>query len=123
MSDFDDLLHNSKTDSNTKSSDTDSGKSSDSKKKSSTVDWNIVMKAAFNRKNGYKEQECICPICMTYIQKEKTARKASAMLLSCSHIFCKGCIEAFEEFNAHRCDVMKVCPVCRSSYEKLQVVI
>ncbi len=36
MSDFDDLLHNSKTDSNTKSSDTDSGKSSDSKKKSSS---------------------------------------------------------------------------------------
>jgi len=36
MSDFDDLLRNSKTDSNTKSSDTDSDKSSDSKKKSSS---------------------------------------------------------------------------------------
>ena len=61
-----------------------------------------------------------CPICMgdcSFGQEGGTA-PSNVSLLSCSHIFHTKCLEAFENFNIYE---VCLCPVCRSSYEKVDV--
>ena len=108
----------------------------------SNVKWDIVMKAAFERgdeagtgtakgssrcndntSDYEKQNKNTCPICMSIMDHR---HRRNVTLLSCSHFFCTSCIESFETFNAHRVDMNAhscVCPVCRSSYEKLQVIL
>ena len=107
----------------------------------SNVKWDIVMKAAFergdeagtgtgtgrcndNNASDYEKQnKNTCAICMSIMDHQ---HRRNVTLLSCSHLFCTSCIESFETFNAHRVDMNAhacVCPVCRSSYEKLQVIL
>ena len=104
----------------------------------SNVKWDIVMKAAFERGEAgtatakgsrcndnasdyEKQNKNTCPICMSIMDHR---HRRNVTLLSCSHFFCTSCIESFETFNAHRVDMNScVCPVCRSSYEKLQVIL
>ena len=40
------------------------------------------------------------------------------VLLSCSHLFHRACLEAFECFNIYE---VCLCPVCRDSYTKIGV--
>jgi len=83
------------------------------------IHWDVIMKAAFDRKSIVGEQASAdCPICMSSMER----RKRRVTLLSCSHIFCSSCINAFEAYNVHRSDG-NACPVCRSKYAKLQVVL
>lgn len=82
---------------------------------SSNINWDVVMKAAFERRSSNDQ---LCPICMSTMER----RKKSATLLSCSHMFCTSCIQSFESFNSHRTEIDS-CPVCRSTYAKLQVMM
>ncbi len=81
---------------------------------SNAINWDVVMKVAFERREGDAQ---FCPICMSNM-KEKGGRATT--LLSCSHMFCSHCIQSFESFNAHRSE-QNSCPVCRSTYDKLQI--
>lgn len=68
-----------------------------------------------------------CPICIMPLTTRTTAtsqRSSPAManrsnrksvLLSCTHLFHSACLEAFEELSLLE---VKVCPVCRSNYQK-----
>ena len=64
-----------------------------------------------DRAMGRGEYEC--PICLTNLFG---AREVS--LLSCSHLFHTACLCSFEEFANH---TPFACPVCRSTYQKIQI--
>jgi len=85
---------------------------------SKTTDWDIIMKTAFDRRNDVGNDEAApCAICMSGLE-----RKKQVSLLSCSHMFCTSCIDAFERFTAHH--ATPSCPVCRMpDYEKLDVLL
>lgn len=91
----------------------------DSKTTASAVDWNIIMKVAFERRKNVGDDQALptCAICMSVFDKKK-----QVSLLSCSHMFCAKCIDALEHFTAHH--ATPSCPVCRMpGYEKLKVVL
>lgn len=77
------------------------------------TDWDQVQLQAVQR--------CAtdCPICIMPLTDQGLYKKNSssrpAVLLSCSHVFHATCLEAFEEFSL---DKRRVCPVCRSLYDK-----
>lgn len=89
----------------------------------SETDWERVHKQAQDRFSSE------CPICFinlclenhssTDVHKcsldEKDQKVRPAVLLSCSHIFHKKCLEAFEELSLNSANI---CPVCRSPYYK-----
>lgn len=57
-----------------------------------------------------KRREAFCPICM------EGFNKGHEVLLSCSHMFHRACLQAFEKFVKVS---ERVCPICRtSSYQK-----
>ncbi|XP_077160515.1 RING finger protein 32 [Paroedura picta] len=67
-----------------------------------------------------------CPICIMPLshptglqdglpQDSHRSCSRQAVLLSCSHLFHKACLQAFEEFSLGE---TPVCPLCRSSYKK-----
>lgn len=59
-----------------------------------------------------ERMEAYCPICM------EGFKQGSEVLLSCSHMFHKNCIQSFEKFSASS-NKDRHCPVCRSSdYQK-----
>eukprot|EP00753_Platysulcus_tardus_P015574 PLAT5098.1.p2 GENE.PLAT5098.1~~PLAT5098.1.p2 ORF type:complete len:115 (+),score=25.10 PLAT5098.1:145-489(+) len=72
------------------------------------VDWDAVQVRALVR----DEQDC--PICMCAFG----CGKREKVLLSCTHVFHTRCLSAFEDFNLTGA---LVCPVCRSSYQKMVV--
>jgi hypothetical protein len=80
------------------------------KRKPSTTmcDWLKVWGQAKDRGDTQE-----CPICLGPLN-----RGGGQMLLSCSHVFHKSCIEAFERFNIYE---VCLCPVCRSGYDKADV--
>ena len=51
-------------------------------------------------------------------KKENSGLKKPIVLLSCSHVFHRCCLETFEELNF---DNSPVCPECRSTYKKLEL--
>ena len=85
---------------------------------SKATDWDIIMKTAFDRRNDVGNDETApCAICMSALE-----RKKRVSLLSCSHMFCTSCIDAFERFTAHH--ATPSCPVCRMpDYEKLGILL
>ena len=85
---------------------------------SKATDWDIMMKTAFDKRNDVRNDEAApCAICMSGLE-----RKKQVSLLSCSHMFCTSCIDAFERFTAHH--ATPSCPVCRMpDYEKLDVLL
>ncbi|CAB4000630.1 RING finger 32 [Paramuricea clavata] len=86
----------------------------------STMDWQSVYEQAKERLSSD------CPICFTSlcsdmlpqlqpccgVQDEKVR---PVTLLSCSHVFHKKCVEAFEQLSLN---TYHICPVCRSLYYK-----
>ncbi|KAK2185902.1 hypothetical protein NP493_217g01016 [Ridgeia piscesae] len=97
--------------------------------------WTSIQQIAVQR--GLSD----CPICLTTLEDEDhddvtdIQNEASGMtcekgcqhvtsrtrcrqmaLLSCSHVFHRACLEAFEEFSVG--DRKYVCPVCRAIYQK-----
>ena len=70
-------------------------------------EWVVIRDKAMGR----GEQEC--PICLTPLFQSK-----EVTLLSCSHLFHFPCLESFEKFANF---TPYACPVCRSTYQKLQV--
>jgi len=54
-----------------------------------------------------------CPICLGPLN-----RGGGQVITSCSHIFHKSCLDAFENFNIYE---VCLCPVCRSGYDKTDV--
>ena len=54
-----------------------------------------------------------CPICLAPLFGSK-----EVSLLSCSHLFHTACLQSFEEFANY---APFACPVCRSTYQKIQV--
>ena len=65
------------------------------------------------RDRAMKRGEHECPICLTNLFGSK-----EVSLLSCSHLFHTACLESFEEFANY---TPFACPVCRSTYQKIQV--
>ncbi|CAD8208058.1 unnamed protein product [Paramecium octaurelia] len=58
-------------------------------------------------------QNCVCPICL------EKFRMQQHVILSCSHIYHKTCLESFE-----RVSQTKQCPICRrQDYEKKQFMV
>ncbi|XP_069065347.1 RING finger protein 32 [Pleurodeles waltl] len=62
---------------------------------------------------------CIMPLChINNVPRCPLPGKMSprqAVLLSCSHVFHRACLEAFEEFSLAE---KHICPLCRSCYQK-----
>ena len=65
-----------------------------------------------------------CPICLTQLAEapekltgnhDDHCEKRETVLLSCTHVFHLTCLTAFEELSLIE---KKVCPVCRSGYQK-----
>lgn len=72
-----------------------------------------------------------CPICLTHLEDTPGQKTSSSqggdhpphhedirrqtLLLSCTHVYHVRCLEAFEELSLSK---HKVCPVCRSGYQK-----
>lgn len=75
------------------------------------LDWNEVRQRALQR--GSSE----CPICMGPMMSEDGSSTKSCLLLSCSHVFHRNCLESFESFKCSR-DSSHNCPVCRAVYAK-----
>ena len=72
-------------------------------------EWSNVIKVANNRICS----EMTCSICQEGFKIEKQ------VVLSCSHVFHKNCIDSFEKFSNS-----KNCPLCRAaSYEKTDVYV
>ncbi|KAI6655234.1 hypothetical protein LOD99_2522 [Oopsacas minuta] len=69
--------------------------------------WVVIRDKAMSR----GEQEC--PICLTPLFHSK-----EVVLLSCSHLFHTPCLDSFEQFAIF---TPFACPVCRSTYQKIQV--
>ncbi|XP_075684816.1 RING finger protein 32 [Rhinoderma darwinii] len=57
---------------------------------------------------------CIMPLCPNN-EEQRSRSNRTAVLLSCSHVFHRACLQAFEEFSVGEC---LVCPLCRSPYQK-----
>ncbi|XP_070536117.1 RING finger protein 32-like [Ptychodera flava] len=83
----------------------------------SEAEWEAIQLKAIQREN------MDCPICIMPLETpglEKSPETGPShgrrtLLLSCSHVFHKTCLLAFEELS----DIdRKVCPVCRSAYQK-----
>ncbi|KAJ8036036.1 RING finger protein 32 [Holothuria leucospilota] len=83
----------------------------------SEEEWESIHQKAKTR--GTSE----CPICIMPFRtasssdspRQDHSNRKYYCLLSCTHLFHKACLEAFEEFSLLE---EKVCPVCRSSYHK-----
>ncbi len=86
------------------------------------LNWERVRSEAISR------HDTDCPICMekvdlsaessndnSSITSSSISRCCSSVILSCSHVFHKNCIEAFEEFNIYE---LLLCPLCRNPYQK-----
>ncbi|KAL3693222.1 hypothetical protein R1sor_006873 [Riccia sorocarpa] len=80
-----------------------------------SIDWHLVVNKALER--GESE----CPICIGELLRRGAKHKGLAWL-SCSHMFHIECISTFEEFNksSEACS-RSLCPVCRSSYERIDM--
>ena len=69
----------------------------------SKLEWS-AMETALRKRN-----DAFCPICME-------AFKGEEVLLSCSHLFHRACLQAFEKFMARDA---RTCPICRTgNYQK-----
>ena len=62
-----------------------------------------------------KTQTVVSPKGMT----KPVASRKNAVLLSCSHVFHKKCLESFERFSL--LTAAKSCPICRSTYVKKEL--
>ncbi|XP_006816105.1 RING finger protein 32-like [Saccoglossus kowalevskii] len=83
-------------------------------------EWQVIQLKAVQR--GHTE----CPICimplestgLCTVSSQTTSHIRKTILLSCSHVYHLTCLNAFEELSLGE---KKVCPVCRSGYQKLLI--
>jgi len=64
-----------------------------------------------------------CPICIAPLQRLGNSSSALAWL-SCSHVFHRECIAAFEAYNAGPQQTPAfepTCPICRANYHRLDM--
>lgn len=86
----------------------------------SEISWEIVRKSALNRFQENRKTESqhplpSCPICLSGLHGRNVS------LLSCSHLFCTQCIDAFIQFSKYHVDT-PLCPVCRlPEFKKLDL--
>jgi hypothetical protein len=71
-------------------------------------DWNNIMKEIKNREND------TCAICFSNMINKRI------YVTSCTHCFHKNCLESFEKYD-HVLD--NRCPICRSNYEKIEIIL
>ncbi|XP_028394244.1 RING finger protein 32-like [Dendronephthya gigantea] len=91
----------------------------DSFKTMSDADWESVYEQAKDRLSSD------CPICFTILCSGITAPELLSrpdvrpvVLLSCSHVFHKNCVDSFEQLSLNS---SPICPVCRSPYYKKDI--
>ncbi|XP_061096676.1 RING finger protein 32 [Conger conger] len=76
-------------------------------------DWDKIQEKAA-RQEARDCPICLAPLCLGTGRTEAGGRRG-VLLLSCSHLFHRCCLEAFETFCLER---RPVCPLCRSLYHK-----
>lgn len=76
-----------------------------------TINWSVVLETAEKRAlDGGND----CPICMSGV----SCGEKCSVVLSCSHVFHRKCLDAFESFNIYE---VLLCPMCRDPYLKCPI--
>ncbi|KAG0590446.1 hypothetical protein KC19_1G100100 [Ceratodon purpureus] len=83
---------------------------------SPVIDWQTVITKALER------NDVDCPICIARLQR--IGHNSALAWLSCSHVFHRECITAFEAYNTlpqQTAPVEPCCPICRANYQRLDM--